>query len=115
MLLHNDYFLSWVGIVLHKYQEKNHQETHKRPEPVTEGEGKVLTFLTPTVQMTHFRLVVFHNDEGSGDRGEMCKCTRAIERNDQKDHFGCNVEDGLGKEQLRTKAERPVRKLGQQS
>lgn len=40
---------------------------------------------------------------------------RALERNDQKDHFGCNVEDGLGKEQLRTKAERPVRKLGQQS
>lgn len=61
--------------------------------------------------MTHFRLMVFHNDGVM--TGE--KCVRALERNDQKDHFGCNVEDGLGKEQLRTKAERPVRKLGQQS
>lgn len=38
-----------------------------------------------------------------------------LERNDQKGHFGCNVEDGLGKEELRTEAERPVRKLRQQS
>lgn len=64
--------------------------------------------------MIFFRLVVFHNDEGRSDGGEMCVRTRAPERNDQKDHFGCNV-DGLGKEELRTKAERPVRKLGLQS
>lgn len=38
----------------------------------------------------------------------MCTCARS----GQKDHFGCNVEDGLGKQEMRTEA---VRKPGQQS
>lgn len=50
-----------------------------------------------------------------GKQGFTCDCALMLERNDQKGHFGCNVEDRLGKEELRTEAERPVRKLRQQS